>query len=146
MTELPWAAKRYLSAVRRQLDAPPGNKEQLMDRLRRAVSTYLEENENVTPDALASAFGQPEVCAASLLSEIDPTEVAAVRNRRKRRQRTVAGLLAALVVLLTGFSLYLYSTGGLVFIIHTHYASPEDMPPPPESGTITVHYEYEDGE
>ena len=30
MTELPWTAKRYLSAVRRQLDAPPGDNEQLM--------------------------------------------------------------------------------------------------------------------
>ena len=87
MTELPWTAKRYLSAVRRQLDAPPGDKEQLMERLHRAVSTYLEENETAGLDALAAAFGQPEVCAASLLSEINPVEVAAVRDRRKRRQR-----------------------------------------------------------
>ena len=133
MTELPWTAKRYLSAVRRQLDAPPGDKEQLMERLHRAVSTYLEENETAGLDALAAAFGQPEVCAASLLSEIN-------------RQRVAVGILAALVVLLTCFSLYLYSTGGLVIITQGTFTNPEDMPPPPESGTITFHYEYEDGD
>ena len=146
MTELPWTAKRYLSAVRRQLDAPPGDKEQLMERLHRAVSTYLEENETAGLDALAAAFGQPEVCEASLLSEINPVEVAAVRDRRKRRQRVAVGILAALVVLLTCFSLYLYSTGGLVIITQGTFTNPEDMPPPPESGTITFHYEYEDGD
>ena len=146
MTELPWTAKRYLSAVRRQLDAPPGDKEQLMERLHRAVSTYLEENETAGLDALAAAFGQPEVCAASLLYEINPVEVAAVRDRRKRRQRVAVGILAALVVLLTCFSLYLYSTGGLVIITQGTFTNPEDMPPPPESGTITFHYEYEDGD
>lgn len=146
MTELPCAAKRYLSAVHRQLDAPPAEKERLMERLRRAVSTYLEENENINSDALVSAFGQPEVCAASLLSEINPAEVAAVRDRRKRRQRAVVGILAVLVMLLACFSLYLYSTGGFVIITQGTYTNPEDMPPPPESGTITIHYEYENGD
>ena len=146
MTGSEQAAKQYLHKVRQHLDVPQADQERFMERLTKAISVYLEENEDAGPDALAAAFGQPEVCASQLLGEIDPAVVTATRQKRKRRQHIILGVLAALVVLLTGFSLYLYSTGGLVFIIHTHYASPEDMPPPPESGTITFHYEYEDGD
>lgn len=146
MTELPQAAKQYLHAVRRNLDAPQKDRERLMGRLNRAVSSYAEENEKAQPDALIATFGRPELCAASLLSEIDLLEVTAARSRKKRLQRTIVGVLAVLVMLLACVSLYLYSTGGLVIITHHSYASPEDALPPPESGTVTFHYEYEDGD
>lgn len=146
MAELPQAAKRYLNAVRRNLDAPQKDRERLMERLNRAVSAYAEENEEVQPDALIAAFGRPEMCAASLLSEIDPLEVTAARSRKKRLQRVIVGILAVLVMLLAGISQYLYSTGGLVIITHRSYASPEDIPLPPESSTAIFHYEYENGD
>lgn len=146
MAELSRAAKRYLNAVRRNLDAPQGDRARLMERLNRAVSSYAEENEEAQPDALIAAFGRPEVCAASLLSEIDPLEVTAARSRKKRLQRVIVGILAVLVMLFAGISLYLYSTGGLVIITRHSYKSTEDMHPPPASGTITFHYEYEDSD
>ena len=146
MTELPQAAKQYLHAVRRNLDAPQKDRERLMERLNRAVGAYAEENEETQQDALIAAFGQPEVCAASLLSEIDPLKVTAARSRKKRLQRVIVGILAVLVMLLAGISLYLYSTGGLVIITHHSYKSTEDLPPPPASDAIVFQYEYEDGD
>lgn len=146
MTELPQAAKQYLHAVRRNLDAPRKDKERLMERLNRAVGAYAEENEEAQQDALIAAFGQPELCATSLLSEIDPLEVTAARSRKKRLQRTIVGVLAVLVMLLAGISLYLYSTGGLVIITRRIFTNIEDMPSPPPSDTVTFHYEYEDGD
>ena len=97
MTETNPAARKYLRAVRGQLDAPKADRERLLARLTQAVSAYVEENPEAGAEELAAAFGSPNRCAAELLAECDPDRVAQVR-RRKRRQLTAA--IAVLAVLL----------------------------------------------
>jgi len=142
LTESAQTAKQYLHAVRQHLDVPQADQERFMERLTKAVSAYLEENEGIYPDSLADAFGQPEVCAAQLLAEIDPAVVAATRKKKKRWQHIIAGILVILTALLACLLLHLFSRGGFVIITQGTYINPEDIPPPPETGTITAQYEY----
>lgn len=67
-----------------------------MKRLTEAVSAYLEENPEAGEAELIQAFGTPEACAAELLSECDPAQVAAARRRKRL---LLYGAIAALVIL-----------------------------------------------
>lgn len=116
-----------------------------MGRLTRAVSAYLEESDDIRLDSLTDAFGQPEICAAHLLEEIDPAVIADIRQRKKRRHHIIVGALVVLAALLACLLLYFFLTGGVVTITQGTYSDPEVIPLPPEEGTITIHYEYVDG-
>ena len=144
MNPLSEPARAYLRAVRRQLDVPKKDRKRLVKRLSEALSAYLEENPDASPQDLAAALGSPDQCAAELLSEFDPAQVAAVRRRKKALLYGVIAVLAALSVLLFCFAKYLFDNGGIVTIEIGHYDSIEDMPPPPEEGTATVRYHYDD--
>lgn len=114
----------YLNAVRRGLeDAPPEDRERLMRRLTEAVSAFLEENPEALEADIVRAFGSPEKCAAELLEECDPVQVAAVRKKRRMKFYAV---IAALVILAVIVLLVLFLRGGLGL-------------PPAEAGSHTGH-------
>ena len=98
MTLLHPAADVYLQSVQRQLDAPKEDRERLLARLSHAVSAYVEENPEATGEDLAAAFGSPERCAAELLGECDPAQVAKVRRKKRRRLIAVIAVLAILLI------------------------------------------------
>ena len=126
MNPLSEPARAYLRAVRRQLDVPKKDRKRLVKRLSEALSAYLEENPDASPEDIAAALGS------------------AVRRRKKALLYGVIAVLAALSVLLFCFAKYLFDNGGIVTIEIGHYDSIEDMPPPPEEGTATVRYHYDD--
>ena len=111
----------YLRAVRRELaDAPGEDRERLMRRLTEAVSAYLEEESEATGADIIRAFGKPEECAAELLEECDPTQVAAVRRKRRLRiYRIIAALVLVAVLVLTALFLN-GSTGEVLSEDHSH--------------------------
>ena len=82
--------QEYLRAVRRELaDAPPEDRERLMKRLTEAVSAYLEEDPEASEADIIKAFGTPEDCAAELLEECDPVQVATVCREENTAARVV---------------------------------------------------------
>ncbi|MBD5155300.1 MAG: hypothetical protein HDT15_09615 [Oscillibacter sp.] len=95
------AARKYLRAVRGQLDAPKEDRERLLARLAQAVSAYVEENPEAGAEELAAAFGSPNRCAAELLAECDPRLVARVRRRRRQGLAAIIAVLVLLVALMT---------------------------------------------
>lgn len=95
------AARKYLRAVGRQLDAPGAERERLLGRLGRAVDAYVEENPGAGTEELAAAFGAPEVCAAELMAECDPDRMAEARGRKRRKIVALIAVLAAALVILT---------------------------------------------
>ena len=101
MTETNPAARKYLRAVRGQLDAPREDRERLLARLSQAVSAYVEENPGAGAEELAAAFGSPNRCAAELLAECDPKLVAKVRRRRRQGLAAIIAVLVLLVALMT---------------------------------------------
>lgn len=101
MTERNPAVRKYLKAVRRQLDAPGADRERLLTRLSQAVAAYVEENPGAGAEDLAAAFGTPGRCAAELLAECDPRLVAKARRRRRRGLAAVIIVLVLLVALMT---------------------------------------------
>lgn len=103
MTLLHPAADAYLQSVQRQLDAPREDRERLLARLSHAVSAYVEENPEATGEDLAAVFGSPERCAAELLGECDPAQVAEVRRKKRRRLVAVIVVLAMLLVAMAVF-------------------------------------------
>lgn len=106
MTQLHPAADAYLQAVRQLLDAPGKDRERLLARLSHAVSAYAEENPGAAAEELSSVFGTPERCAAELLAECDPAEVAAVRRGKRRRLVAVIAILAALLAAMAALVVY----------------------------------------
>lgn len=117
----------YLNAVRRGLeDAPPADRERLMRRLTEAVYAFLEENPEALEADVVQAFGPPEKCAAELLEECDPVQVAAVR--RKRRMKLYA-VIAVLVILAVIVLLILLLRGGFGL-------------PPADAGSHTGHFRH----
>ena len=100
------AARKYLKAVRRQLDAPREDRERLLGRLGQAVAAYVEENPEAGTEELASVFGTPEICAAELMAECDPDRMAAVRRRKRRWSIALIAVLVAALVILMAVSYY----------------------------------------
>ena len=104
----------YLRAVRRGLaDAPAEDRERLMKRLTEAVSAFLEENPEAVEADLIRAFGTPESCAAELLEECDPAQVAAVRRKRRLWLYALIAVLAAVVLAALALLLRRWSGGNL---------------------------------
>ncbi|MDE7263014.1 MAG: hypothetical protein K2N78_13270 [Oscillospiraceae bacterium] len=94
-------AEAYLRAVRKGLaDAPKEDRERLMKRLTEAVSAYLEEDPEANESDIIKVFGTPETCAAELMEECSPAQVAAVRRKRKLRYAVIAALAAVAAVVL----------------------------------------------
>lgn len=129
----------YLQSVRRLLDCPAAERERLLRQLDGAVSAWTEDNPGADETELVKTFGSPESCAARLLEECDPTEVAAERRKRTRRTRVLIAVLSALLLLAIGSAVYLFRQGGLVIIEHTRYGEdfPEDLP----MDQIIYHYD-----
>lgn len=132
----------YLRSVRSLLECPAPERERLLARLERAVSTYLEDAPDAAEADLIANFGAPEDCAARLLAECAPAAVDAERQRRKRRNRVLIAVLAAVLVVAVCLVIHMWSNGGLVVIETTHYVDgiPEDFPTGGE-GSITYHYD-----
>lgn len=132
--------EKYLRSVGRLLDCSSAERKRLLERLGNAVDAYLEDAPNAGEAELRENFGAPEVCAARLLEECDPAEMADIRRRRTRRSRILVAVLAALLALAVGVAAYLWSNGGLVIIETTHYENgfPDDI----HRGQII--YDYED--
>ena len=100
-------AEAYLRAVRRGLaDAPAEDRERLMKRLTGAVNAYLEEDPDAGEADVIKAFGTPESCAAELLEECDPAQVAAVRRKRWLRYAVIAALAVVVVAVLAAVFLH----------------------------------------
>ena len=80
MNSLSQTGRQYLRAVRKRLDAPRGDRERLMRRLTGAVSAYLEENPEATPEELAAAhraaldYYRGTVFEVETLTEIEPRQ------------------------------------------------------------------------
>lgn len=110
MTRTHSPAEAYLQSVRRQLDAPPEDRERLLGRLSRAVSAYIGENPEAGEEDLAAAFGSPVGCAARLLAECDPAGVAAQRRKKRLRLYAAIAALAALVVVLAALFIFTDAT------------------------------------
>ena len=132
--------EKYLRSVSRLLDCSAKERKRLLERLGNAVDAYLEDVPDADEAELRENFGAPEVCAARLLEECDPTEVADIRRRRMRRARILVAVLAVLLTLAVGVAAYLWSNGGLVVIETTHYENgfPDDI----QRGQVI--YDYED--
>ena len=132
--------ERYLHSVRNLLDCPSKEKGRLLQRLDNAVATYLEDVPDAGESDLVSVFGTPEDCAAHLLEECTPGAVTAERGKRNRRHRILTAVLAALLVIVIGIAVYLWSNGGLV-IIRIGNAVPDYVHDLPRN---EVTYSYED--
>ena len=100
------AARKYLRAVRCQLDAPREDRERLLSRLGQAVAAYVEENPEAGAEELASVFGAPEICAAELMAECDPDRMAEMRRRKRQRSIALIAVLVAALVILMAMSYY----------------------------------------
>lgn len=105
------AARKYLRAVSRLLDAPKEERERLLTRLSQAVAAYVEENPGAGVKELSDALGAPEICAVELLAECDPDRLAALRERKRRRNVALIAILAAALVILAAVSSYLLLRG-----------------------------------
>lgn len=124
----------YLRSVAALLDCPRAERARLLARLEKAVDAYLEDQPEAGEADLAAAFGAPEDRAAQLLAECAPVSLASERQRKRRRNRILVALLAALLVLSLILAGYLWSNGGLVIIETIHYETiPEDFPANGES-------------
>ena len=108
--------ERYLRSVCTLLDCPLKERERLRSRLSNAVTAYLEDVPEADEADLVANFGTPEDCAARLLEECTPAEIAAQRQRKSRRHRILTAALAILLAAALGIAGYLLSTGGLVII------------------------------
>lgn len=129
----------YLHSVRRLLDCPAAEQERLLRQLDGAVSTWIEDNPGADEAELAKTFGTPEVCAARLLEDCDPTVIAGERRKRKRRTRVLIAVLTILLLAAVGIAAYLWSNGGLVIIEHVRHGEnfPDDLP----MDQIIYHYD-----
>jgi len=99
--------RRYLRSVRALLDCPPKERKRLMSRLDRALTAYLEDFPEAGETDLTASFGTPQECAARLLAECPPDRVAAERQKKDRRHRTVIAVLAVLLAFVVGIAVYL---------------------------------------
>lgn len=111
----------YLHSVRHFLDCSQVEQERLLRQMEGAVSAWLEDNPDANETELIKSFGSPEICAARLLEECDPTEIVGERRKRTRRARVLIAVLAVLLILAIGSATYLFRQGGLVIIEHTRY-------------------------
>lgn len=112
----------YVKAVGALLECPEADRSRLLTRLEGAVSAYLEDYPQASWADLTESFGTPEVCAAGLLAECDPRDVAKARRNRRRKSRVLAAVLALLAVLALCYALHMRATGGTAVITITRYA------------------------
>ena len=134
--------EQYLDSVQALLDCPQGERERLLSRLGQAVAAYLEDVPEAGERELVASFGTPEECAAQLMEECDPGAVAAERRKKKKRHRITVAVLAAVLAVLVGITVYLWSNGGFV-VIRMGDAIPESEKIK-EWGTVV--YDYDNDE
>ena len=132
--------EHYLHAVRTLLDCPPSEKERLLRRLNSAVATYFDDVPDAGEPDLVAVFGTPEDCAARLLDECTPRSIATERKKRSHRHRILIAVMAVLLTIMIGISVYLWSNGGLV-IIRIGNAVPDYVDDLPRN---EVTYSYDD--
>lgn len=127
--------EQYLQSVRKLLDCPRGEKERLLLRLDRALTTYLEDFPEAGNTDLTANFGTPDECAVRLLEECTPATIAAQRKKMARRQRILTTALAILLAVALCVAGYLWSNGGLVII-----KLDETLPDYIRLGQVTYNY------
>lgn len=133
--------EHYLHSVRILMDCPPKERDRLLSRLSNAITAYLEDVPEASETDIVSNFGAPEDCAARLLDECTPTTVVIERQKKSRKHRVLMTILAVLLVITTGFALYLWSNGGLVIISTYHNVPPDYWDTMPSNHVI---YAYDD--
>lgn len=129
--------EHYLRSVRGLLDCPPEERERLLSRLGDAITAYLEDVPESSEAELLANFGPPEDCAARLLEECAPAEIAVQRQKKVRRHRILTTALAVLLATALGIAGYLWLHGGLV-IIQRGGTLPDSI----KQGQVT--YSYDD--
>lgn len=134
--------QQYLDSVQALLDCPQGERERLLARLGQAVAAYLEDVPEAGERELVASFGTPEECAAQLMEECDPGAVAAERRKKKKRHRITVAVLAAVLAVMVGITVYLWSNGGFV-VIRMGDAIPESEKIQ-EWGTVVYNYDNDD--
>lgn len=130
MTQFYPSAEAYLQSIHRQLDAPKEDRERLLSRLSHAVSAYCDENPEATAEDIIAVFGDPARCAAELMAECDPAEVARVRRNKRRRLYSVIAVLAMLLAIMAAIFVY-YDAHQIEYV--DIYIT-EDAPDAPNTG------------
>ncbi len=97
----------YLRRVSRALDCPPARRRVLLEKVRRDAEPLLAER----PGAEASAcLGDPKELARGLLETLDQRELEQYRRRRTILRRGLIAFLAAALIGVSTWAIYLYRT------------------------------------
>ena len=67
---------QYYRAIRRCLPCSGKQKQQIMDRIQRSVSSYMEENPLADFSAIEKRFGTPQQIAHAYIEEMEIPEIA----------------------------------------------------------------------
>lgn len=133
----------YCQAIGRAMELPEGRKQELLDGFRQELVERFSAQAELTEETLCRTAGTPREAAELLMEGVPLEERDRYRcQKRRRNQALVAGLAAALLLLI-GLVIHMWSNNGLVVIETTHYVDgvlPEDAPKNGESRT-TYHYE-----
>lgn len=98
------ATTRYIRSIKNHLTCTHATKRKLVAQFESALSNYLDEQPDATPEMLYAAFGTPEQMAASMMQDLPHSERNAYR-RQSQLRRILIGILAASLLL---FSVYAF--------------------------------------
>lgn len=90
---------QYYRAIRRCLPCSGKQKQQIMDRIRQSVSSYMDEDPLADFSAVQAHFGTPEQIAHTYIAEMEIPDIA--KNfERKKCVVTIISIAAAAALLL----------------------------------------------
>lgn len=116
--------EQYLSRLKRALTCSRADRERLLAHGKGLLEGFLEENPAGGYEAMAAAFGPPEIFAGEMLATLDQEALKQTQARRKWLQRGAALLAAVVLVLCTVFyAIKWYQTRE---VIKNHFYSVED--------------------
>lgn len=95
---------QYYRAIRRCLPCSGKQKQQIMDRIQRSVSSYMDEDPLADFSAIEKHFGTPQQIAHAYIEEMGTEEIANKFNIRKTVIRIVSTFVI-LALLLWGLTL-----------------------------------------
>ncbi len=102
-----WKLFIYLRRVEWALDCPRARRRALMEQVRRDAGPLLRERPEEEP---AGCLGNPNELARGLLKTLDPKELVAYRRGRTLLRRRVLACLAAALIGVSAWAIYLYRT------------------------------------
>ncbi len=97
---------QYYRAIRRCLPCSCKQKQQIMDRIRQSISSYMEEIPLADFSAVQAHFGTPQQIAHAYIEEMRTEEIAEKFNRKKSIA-TIVSVAVGLSFLMWGIALVL---------------------------------------